>query len=177
MTGITEKAVQNALWFTLQSAGASCPNYTPRHWYECDVYTVTKAGYGVEHEVKLTVADFRADCRKQQSEWNGKFGAEYGTETVRKHERLASADPLGPSRFWYVLPHGLIDVAVLPEWAGLKVFDARAGRVRRLRIVKDAPKLHRKKADAAVVSHMEGVFYYRYWRQRVRTSESDLLED
>ena len=63
---MTERDIQIAIWWAWGKAGHCCmPNYTPRDWWECDVFCVSKAGYFTEYEIKLTAQDFRADAQKQ----------------------------------------------------------------------------------------------------------------
>lgn len=63
---LTERRVQRAIYLhTHRRYQVVMPNYTPAGWWECDVWGVTKAGYGVEWEVKLTVSDFRKDAEKK----------------------------------------------------------------------------------------------------------------
>jgi len=137
------------------------PNYTPRRWWECDVFELTTAGYFREYEIKLTRSDFAVDAKKRRSLWNR------GEQNVveEKHALLAAADPRGPTRFWYVTPAGLIAPAELPAWAGLiEVEPPREHpywwRLRRREIVR-APTLHREKLPEAKAEHARSVLYWR----------------
>ena len=62
-----------------------------------------------------------------------------------------------------------IAVADVPEWAGLKYARLTSGGWATLRTVKNAPELHREKVEESVLSHLRGIFYYRYWRLRKET--------
>lgn len=168
---MTERQIQNALFWPLCRKGHQniCPNYTPRGWWECDLFSVTRAGFMVEHEIKISVADFRNDAKKE--------GRHYDREArellIRnKHAQLALADPKGPARFFYVVPEGLVGAADVPEWAGLIHMQvSRYGL--RPETVKEAPKLHRVKADSGIRAHVESVFAHRYWRLRLGQKETD----
>lgn len=153
---MTERTIQDALWADLtyqKGYGLVVPNYTPHRWHECDIFAVTKAALGVEFEIKISRSDFKADSAK-----------------VEKHNRLALADPFGPSRFFYVVPDGMVAVEEIPAWAGL-IYARRwsseyhSPRIA-LRTVKAAPKLHRTYVPAKVTDHARGVFYWRFWNLR-----------
>jgi hypothetical protein len=134
---------------------AILPRYMPRPWpFEADVYQVTQAGYGTEYEIKVTRADFRADARKS---WRG----------VRKHERLAQHDVRGPSRFWYVVPQGLVPESEVPEWAGIiegEAWECYGGQRYRLRRTRPAPRLHKEKVSPKLLEHMAHCAAQRYVR-------------
>lgn len=171
---MTERQVQDGIYRDLLGAHEFiCPGYTPINWYECDVFALTRAGCFVEHEVKLTRADFRKDATKGTD--RAKFISDPGGgqlyERRSKHERLAARDKNGPVRFWYVVPDGLIDPSEVPEWAGLKYarMDKRGVRVY---AVKNAPTLHRDKCPWSdrIRDHVQGIFFYRFWTLRLNTS-------
>lgn len=92
------------------------------HW-ESDMIEVKKSGLWYEYEIKLTVADYRADFEKKQ--WN------YVPESLRKHDAYASADPImmgtrklipKPKQFYFVVPAGLLDSQDVPEHCGILEF-------------------------------------------------------
>jgi len=172
-TGEIEQALMAQI--TLRS-GLIVPHYTPPNWWECDVFELTRSGYGVEYEVKVSHADFLADSKKQRTRTRRKASASgaYLTETVtsNKHALLESHAEVGPSRFYYVAPAGLISRAELPAWAGLIEATAKTGMTdwegRKLpdRIILDeavkAPQLHRVKLNDRRLTHMFKTGYYRY---------------
>ena len=140
------------------------PTYTPPGWFECDCFELTKAGYFREYEVKLSRADFVADRRKRNAgRWMhiGQTRVEIAGD--RKHDLLASRSPMGPTRFWYVAPEGVIDQADLPEWAGLieLFWHGRDRQWLTERKVVPAPVLHREKCAAKVEAHARGICYWR----------------
>ena len=166
---MTERDIQRWLFNDMRSSHELIvPNYTPRDWHECDVWALTKAGYMTEHEIKLTVADFRADAEKTRRLYGPTW---MPSRAVRKVDRLEKSDPRGPRRFWYVVPVGLIEKADVPEWAGLKVVERRVGTITGwVYEVKPAPELHRVKCDPKVVEHARGVLYYRFWAEVERNA-------
>lgn len=177
---LTERRIQRSLFWKLHSAcELIVPNYTPSAWFECDLWAVTKAGYGVEFEIKLTTADFRKDAEKRRSQqaWLslGPKGMRFGDFTAKpedlKHTMLEMCDIKGPSRFWYVAPEGVIPDGELPAWAGLKIVaPARMDHVSILTKV-EAPRLHKEKVCRKIVEHARGVFYWRFWKELSRQRE------
>lgn len=138
------------------------PGYTPRNWWECDVFELTGAGFFREYEIKLSRADFKRDAEKDG--WAGHWDPGEGRKN--KHELLAQGDARGPVQFWFVVPEDLVTVDEVPEWAGLLYF--RENKERRLwerpgYIVarKKAPRLHNTRLDPKVERHARGITYYR----------------
>jgi hypothetical protein len=167
---LTEARIADALYLDQRAASRLiAPCFTPPDWHECDVMAVTRAGYFVEFEIKRSLADFRADARKSDSEPAGRGRRGVGR---RKHDRLAAGDPAGPTRFWYVVPAGLIAPEQTPAWAGLRYaqrYGNARGRGVRLWTVKPAPRLHSRRVDPEAFERL--VFtrlYHRYWWGRVR---------
>lgn len=166
------------------------PNYTPGGWWECDVFEVTAAGYFREYEVKTSRADFRADAGKARAGWvteevppEERLTCPWNTTRrvrrprVTKHELLAAGNPEGPSRFWYVVPEGLIVPADLPPWAGLiECYLTRLGSVCE-REVRPAPKLHGEKPAPAVTAHARGICYWRMHDLMPHRGASDEADD
>lgn len=170
---MTQRAIQNWLWWHLKLKGHEwmCPNYTPKNWFECDMFSVTKKGYFVEHEIKLSVADFKADAKKQWDKWNGKHGHEYERLTHKKHDLLLGNHPQGPTRFFYVVPSGLIQRDDVPSWAGLLYADdlnlaERPVNKISFHEVLEAPVLHREKFDPQMLTRLGVTFYWRFWTER-----------
>lgn len=146
---MTERTIQRQLFWRYHSgAAAIMPNYTPIGWYECDLFIVTKSLYSVEYEIKITVQDFRADARKR-----------------RKHQRLRGRTGWLPTRFFYVVPKGLIDPSEVPEYAGLIYSLSSKGR---LHVEKEAMRLHTEKHEQQLVTQMWRAAGFRYWNERFK---------
>lgn len=171
----TEREVQRLLWLHKSSSYAiMLPNYEPADWHECDMFTVTKAGYFQEFEIKLTASDFRADAEKSSGDrYQFSDGVFNRIEGRKKHFRLNEGDAKGPSRFYYVLPVGIVEpfgpvkMREIPEWAGIVLVSG--GGETPVRWVADgrkAPQLHPKKVRRAVLNHAIHVCYWRFWRER-----------
>lgn len=155
---MTERVLQSRFWTRYGATfGLLLPNYTPRGWFECDLFGVTRAGYFQEFEIKLTVPDYWADFEKR-----GRLGSwRDGYREVEKHRALKAGDPAGPSAFWFCLSTQVAGRVEIPSWAGLRVFDGR------WRTVKTAPRLHRTKCPQAIQDHARGVTYFRFWTERL----------
>ena len=129
---ITEAHAQAALMrWTLDDLNHSIavPNSKSVYPWECDLLSVTRAGYVHEYEIKLSRADFLADKKKR-----------------RKHQVLANAfypHHRLPIYFWYVT-YELVDLEI-PEYAGWIELYAYGGDALYTRIKKPAPRLHKTK--------------------------------
>jgi len=165
---VNEFEIQNALFRCLERKGYAlcCPNYTPAGWWECDVFGVTKSGAAVEFEIKLTRADFAQDGAKDKQVFPRPFGTPPRIEN--KRELMRSGDKRAPARFFYVAPKGMIEPSELPDCCGLMEFNADG--VIHFSVKKEAPKLHGERVSDAVMNHVRGVFYWRYWK--IRANES-----
>lgn len=157
------------------------PRYTPLHWFECDVFELTKAGYFREYEIKLTVQDFKADARKE-------FGTNYEwvhgegyrpKDHVVKHAALAQGSVNGPVEFWYVVPVGLVADADIPQWAGLIELheEKYSSWGFHPRIKARAPRLHDQKCNPKIETHARGVCYWRMHSYRRATANFPLPEE
>ncbi len=144
-------------------------NFTPRQWFECDLAVVTKAGYFVEYEVKLTVADIRADAKKyrerylnldaRRTRWPFRRCREF------KHDQMRQSDVRGPSRYFMAVPESLVDRPEIPKWAGVVKLSDFGSRRLHASLYRPAQRLHGHKVDRQFVQLMQRSGYYRYWSQ------------
>lgn len=127
------------------------PRFTPQGWWECDVFELTPSGYFREYEIKMSRGDFLADARK-------------ANDGVTKHQRMRSND--GPTRFWYVVPWGLVDSMEVPLWAGL-IYMRDRGEGHRAQYrwseseQRPAPTLHRAKSNPETEQKARVACYWR----------------
>lgn len=176
---MTEADVINIILRDRWAKSFCLPRYTPSKWWECDVFEVTKSGYFREYEVKLTLADFKADAKKERRPY-----MTYNQQTMdwdvpaleSKHGLLGAENYRGPSRFWYVTPARLIPREMLPTWAGLIEIEPSHARDWREREAVPAPVLHRSKIDSAVMDHARGICYYRMHRLMNKRSTKSMPE-
>lgn len=159
---MTEKTVQNALWRTLRpNYHILCPNYSMPHWWEADMLGITKTGYTVEFEIKLSKSDFKADANKGR-DWSVVDGKAVN-QPINKLKELENKSDKGPNRFFYVLPNDLIEKVTLPDWAGLYVVYEYNNKLY-VKFKRKAKLLHRVKHD--LTSKLATTFYWRYWNLR-----------
>ncbi len=195
---MTAHQIQDALWCDLGNRGhdSVAPNYTPFRWWECDIFSVTKKGFFVEHEIKLSVSDFRADARKARSHVvRDLLGAPVRdeknwikTEMLSKHARLEMNDVNGPSNFYFVVPKDMISVEEIPTWAGLvyayhpmesgwdetsKLDESRVC----LSVQKRAPRLHNSPVNPKVLDHLRKILCWRYWNARMSMRRKEIIAD
>lgn len=165
---LTELLIQQALWLDLRSGhSVVMPNFTPKGWWECDMFAVTKSGYWSEHEIKLSVADFKADVKKEfvaykKAKWNPATSSWDDAQARNKHQLLRTGDQRGPSRFWYVLAESIADQCAVPSWAGIKIARVSRGRVF-TSIRRAAPLMHKQKCEKSVMDTAVSAAYWRYW--------------
>lgn len=161
---MTAKDIQRALLWDRYRQSMVLPNYTPRKWWECDVFEITKAGYFREYEIKLSLSDFRADAAKAFTRFNWETRSHQPIR--KKHDDMAAHSPLGPTAFHFVCPADLIPIGDIPPWAGLiyarqRVHSASPGNCL-LDIIKPAPRLHNGKPDPKILQHARSICYWRY---------------
>ena len=173
---LTENAIAAALFLNLRPrVKAIAPRYTPANWWECDVYSVTKSGYGVEYEIKLTLSDFRADAKKHKRELNPMHVASKTSARGYKKDRLEEGHVKGPSRFYYVVPIEIADEVEneLPPFAGLKVA-TKAKTTPRAYVNDraDAKRLHNQKVSDDEIRKVHERLYHRFWNQFVKDAFS-----
>lgn len=121
-----EANIQNQIFRQYnKSWSVGVPNYTPLHWWECDVWAVMRSGYVVEYEVKRTMGDFRKDKKKRAWIKTQQYSKYDLLENVDK--KYAALQGVVPNRFMYVVTEKIVDkvLAERPPWAGVLV--ARAG--------------------------------------------------
>jgi len=157
---MNEATIQQGLFYALRSSSlVIMPNYTPPHWpFECDVYQVTNALYPVEFEIKISVADFRADFTGKPAKHRALDGS--ALNMPNKMFRR-------PKRFWYVMPPDIADQVIdqIPDYAGLMIA-LPWGSASDIRRVKAAPSLGGEKVTKGAVARMHRNFYHRYWSLR-----------
>ena len=99
--------------------------------YECDLLAVRKSLLLEEYEIKISKSDFKADFKKKRYKQT-------------KHEEYLNQKLA--SRLYYVVPEGLITIDDIPEFAGLVYILNDVNNLYRVRYIKVAKLLHKKKA-------------------------------
>ena len=168
---LTEYIAQRVLMRNYVDSAFVLPNFTPRIWWECDVFAITKAGYFREFEIKLTLGDFKADRKKNRRRVKQHDGI-WHSVSENKHQLLAQGYTNGPCQFWYVTPPGLLFTeagpdrnpeAMLPPWAGL-IEISPGKQLWHMHERVSAPRLHQTKISANVAAHAKETCYWRMHR-------------
>ena len=174
---ITEAEIQYFLYLHFSSGRQyGIPNIYLYEW-ESDFLSVTRAGRVHEYEIKISKADFNADAVKvekhqimetgvrnlnkyEQSCFDD--GEKYGFDIPSFISSKMTADKKmtgkRPNYFWYVCPEGIITEP--PSYAGLIYYSYC------LKIIKEAPLLHKEKITQGMERKILTSFYYRYWQLR-----------
>lgn len=164
---MTERAIQLAILHDRWVRSTCLPNFTPRGWFECDVFELTKSGFFVEYEIKLTLSDFKADRQKFRRTTTGVF-PDFKDVDEFKHDLITKGPP-APSRFFYVTAKGIVLTESVPAWAGhIEAEHPEGWRRPLLTIRRDAPRLHRQKSDPKLIEHIGVTSYYRFMRLFLR---------
>ena len=143
--------------------------------WETDVFMLKQSGYTYEIEVKISKADFKRDFKKtdkhiileqgkiQKKEHvlmrddNGKVikdsNGRYKYDVVIN---LIDAGDKRPNKFYYCAPEGILSLEEIPSYAGFITINNSV-----LKIVKEAPLLHKGKYDYTKI--LCDRFYY-YWQ-------------
>lgn len=156
----SERSIQDRFELIIPGSPVlSVPNYTAPKWFEADRYNVSRALYSAEYEIKTTVSDFGADARKRP---------QWGDDRRTKHERLAAGDTVGPNRFYFVTPEGLVPLDRVPIWAGL--IYVPEDRRRRGILIRRAPMLHREQIPISTAVHAGRILTFRFWSERAKNN-------
>lgn len=136
---MTTKEIQIAVqrWLYGRSHIYQALNYGKSGYFEADILAMTASMRVTEVEVKISRSDFRADFKKKS-----------------KHELMKNIKirpfHATPNRFYYACPSNLIRIDEIPAYVGLiYVCDDNV-----CMIVKDAPLLHKNKADDKLIIGM-----------------------
>ena len=170
---MTEAQIQNEVWRDRHTAAQIImPNFTPRDWWECDIWLVTKAGYVQEYEIKLTASDYAADFGKATKRGrlvhSDKQGSKWHTTTIKKHDRLAQAHETAPKTFSYLMPMDLAEACTVPDYAGLIGLTKR-GRWIGFTEIKKAPIINDAKVSDRDLNKARTACYFRMWNDRRRS--------
>lgn len=126
------------------------PNTKSVYPWECDMLSLTKAGYIHEYEIKRTKADFRADFTQKRGKHQILGNKEFHTWRNSSIVRV-------PNYFWYVTHELEIQP---PEYAGWMTLTQ--GHLDRwiMYVEKPAPRLHTQKiSDKQRLTMQRGITY------------------
>lgn len=102
--------------------------------WESDFFTLSKSGLQIEVEVKTTKSDYKADFKKKTKHkvLEGKILEDSEARGRNFKNRI------GPHKFFYAVPEGMIKKEEVPTYAGL-IYVTNGGAY----ITKQAPVLHK----------------------------------
>lgn len=124
-----------------------------------DLVVITKAGYLIEVEIKVSQADWKADAEKNK--W------QRGGEYVQGVWTPASADSVvrpTVSRFFYAVPEELAGRPPENLIAGAGIL--AVGRF--VNVVRPATRTKASKLELSKISEMLTCFYFRWWRREFK---------
>lgn len=111
--------------------------------FEMDVFKLSKSGYIIEYEIKISRNDFFADFLKTSMRRSYESYSSFDDRRIRerKHDLIKSGSRC--SRFYFVTPVGIVTIKDVPDYCGLIQQNEFGG----FGIVKNAPLLNRKKVE------------------------------
>jgi len=151
--------LEGAVYDKISSVGeVAINNICPKSWFECDVCRITNSLYFHEYEIKKSRTDYFNDFKKGQVRpgWPRAIEPEYG-----KHYRMSVGDTDGPNRFFFITPENLISEREVPDHCGLMYFTERG-----LKLIKNAPILHREKVSREFLIMVLKAFNLRLFKIR-----------
>ncbi|MEC7753830.1 MAG: hypothetical protein VYB44_07355 [Bacteroidota bacterium] len=155
--------------------------------WESDFFCISRSGYSIEVEIKVSVSDFKADFKKDLKHqilakpnkihvepghesnfgwtFEGLFGDKKSYILKAPSQSVSFIKGLDncPNRFYYCMPQEIAEKVQIPSYAGLIVPDNP-----RNYILKNAPLLHKQKNDLTKV--LLDKFYYAYHNYRLKYS-------
>jgi hypothetical protein len=143
--------------------------------WESDYFCITTSGYTVEVEVKISKSDFKADSKKTQKHFILKNSAKelvtmpMTSYEPEKYSTIAVVKPIGPNKFYYCCPEGMIKSEEVPEYAGLLYYRQVPENVNEhtydsIIQIKPAKFLHKNKPDISKI--LLDKYYYLYLNLR-----------
>jgi hypothetical protein len=161
---LTEFAIQRILDKKFESTAKYIDfnTYVYRYDWESDFFMMLKSGYTTEIEIKISKADFKNDSNKKTKHQilkEGKF--ERVLDKGMINEITETVEWNRPNRFYYAVPENLIAVKDVPDYAGLiHIVKISDHGVYDVKIVKEAPLLHKEKPDYSKL--LLAKFYHHY---------------
>lgn len=147
--------------------------------FESDFVRVTKSGYAIEYEIKLSRADFKADFKKSRLKYEGFVNRKAQYSSKSKHDLLLEG--FGPTEFYYVFPAGLMDISEVPEWAGIiEVTELKSDLYRNgvrttVLCTRKAKRLNKTPIEDSKIKEIYVSCYYRYWSEVNKRNNNQIL--
>lgn len=186
---MTESVIQQALkWYFINYEYKLFNSFV--YDWESDFFGVTKSGYAVEVEIKISRSDFKNDAKKIEKhhllcncDKNNIVKKTYPFNPyLRKgeteyHYKVGDASTIffcdpkkhTPNKFFYCVPEGLITKEECPKYAGLIYY--RKDISSQMITVKPAPFLH--KVQNSLTGTLLSKFYHK--SMNLKSELSDLI--
>ncbi|MEG1142057.1 MAG: hypothetical protein RSE41_06390 [Clostridia bacterium] len=84
-----------------------------KEYYECDLFKISKSGYTIEFEIKISLEDYKHDFTKSK-------------KGVTKHELIATGKRT--NKFFYVIPENIIPLDLIPNYCGVIVYNEKQNK-------------------------------------------------
>lgn len=133
--------------------------------WESDFFAISKSGYSIEVEIKVSKSDFMVDFKKEivfEREW------------TKKHNLLQNIDTgFKPNKFYFAFPEGLINHDEIPGRYGIIEIGNHA------KIVQKAKFLHKNKIldDKYFLKKLMNKFYWKTINQtQIIHSQKKIIE-
>ncbi len=160
--------LQNAFWKSrCQNYDIILPNIHLNSGCELDLLCLKKSGYIEEVEIKISIADFKADfnktvgVKKRPETDNHRFPYHVKIETRGKHDALIDGQ-LIQNYFSFLIPHEMRDKIEVPGYAGLYILGHAGWGIE---TIKRPKLLHREKVSDAFLLKKTKAITWRYWRK------------
>lgn len=166
MNPLCERDIQHLLAndFCIKRQHEMCvPNIKCTHgWWEADLLSLTKSNLTHEFEIKCSRSDWRKEYNQIHNEQLHPGRKRYRHNTITEQHACDDDLLLSPNYFWIVAPAGVVLDDELPSYAGwIEVYEFRSKI--RLKVLKNAPRIHRFKATDKTVMSMARGLNYRLW--------------
>lgn len=119
---ITSKYIARKLWFSeFKNYKYKLTNSFVFNW-ESDFFAISKSGYVVEVEIKISKSDFMADFKKRLPIKMG----------ISKHDYLRHTSyNFKPNQFYFAFPENLIDYNMIPDEYGIIIVSNKQSHMTR----------------------------------------------
>lgn len=124
--------------------------------WECDVLAISKSNLASEYELKITRSDFLADFKKP------------------KHKKFERGEGGYISKFWYVVPEGLIKKKEVPDYAGLMYY-RKQGKHRIVTPVKQPKTLRANKIDTKTFRRLYRSMMFRFLKLNFKDIDPNIV--
>lgn len=161
---MTEKSIRDKLlsyFYKDASTRLMIENVFIFDW-ESDFFILQRNNFCVEFEIKISKSDFKADFNKEDKHIFLKTGIVTKKKYVSNQLQLIQTKSNHrPNKFYYVTPHGLLNIDDIPEYSGLIEID----KWDRINLIKKAPFIHKERLELS--NTICDKLYYKWLKLRM----------